>query len=85
LHIVGDFQQVQLDGWIDKYLGAIKKPSDSIARVTEVEPEWTTERRFEKFGPNVPFPADRDRVSSAEDDESGYPCNPTCSVDTRRR
>ncbi len=55
--VVGDFQQTQLDGWVDKYLGAIKKPTDAIARVTEVEPEWTTERRFEKFAPIVPFPA----------------------------
>jgi zinc protease len=57
LIVVGDFQQPQLDGWVDKYLGAVKKPTDSIARVTEVEPEWTTERRFEKFAPIVPFPA----------------------------
>jgi zinc protease len=57
LIVVGDFQQAQLDGWVDKYLGAVKKPTDSIARVTEVEPEWTTERRFEKFAPIVPFPA----------------------------
>jgi zinc protease len=57
LIVVGDFQQAQLDSWVDKYLGAIKKPVDSIARVTEVEPEWTTERRFEKFAPVVPFPA----------------------------
>ena len=55
--IVGDFEQAQLDSWVDKYFGAIKKPADAIARVTEVEPEWTTERRFEKFGPIVPFPA----------------------------
>src|SRR4029450_317516 len=45
------------DGWVDKYLGAIKKPADAIARVREVEPEWTTERRFEKFAPIVRFPA----------------------------
>jgi len=57
LIVVGDFQQAQLDSWVDKYLGAVKKPTDSIARVTEVEPEWTTERRFEKFAPIVPFPA----------------------------
>ena len=57
LIVVGDFEQAQLDGWVDKYLGAIKKPADPIARVTDVEPEWTTERRFEKFGPIVPFPA----------------------------
>ena len=57
LVVVGDFDQKQLDAWVDKYFGAIKKPSTPIARVTEVEPEWTTERRFEKYGPIVPFPA----------------------------
>ncbi len=57
LVVVGDFDQKQFDGWVDKYLGRIPKPAGNIARVTEVEPEWTTERRFEKFGPIVPFPA----------------------------
>jgi zinc protease len=57
LIVVGDFDQKQFDAYVDKYFGAIKKPASSIARVTEVEPDWTTERRFEKFGPIVPFPA----------------------------
>ena len=57
LVVVGDFDQKQFDALVDKYFGRIAKPTDSIARVTEVEPEWTTERRFEKFGPIVPFPA----------------------------
>ena len=57
LVIVGDFDQKQLDGWIDKYFGKIPKPTGSIPRVTEVEPEWTTERRFNETGPRVPFPA----------------------------
>ena len=57
LIVVGDFQQKQLDGWIDKHFGRIPKPSGAIPRVTEVEPEWTTERRYNEFGPRVPFPA----------------------------
>ena len=57
LVVVGDFDQKQFDGWVDKYLGKIPKPSGTIARVTEVEPEWTTERRINEFGPRVPFPA----------------------------
>lgn len=57
LVVVGDFDQKQFDTWADKYFGALKKPASPIARVTEVEPEWTTERRLEKFGPIVPFPA----------------------------
>jgi zinc protease len=55
--VVGDFDQNQLDRWVDKYFGLIPKPSGTIARVTVVEPDWTTERRFQKFGPIVPFPA----------------------------
>jgi zinc protease len=57
LIVVGDFDQKPLDGWIDKYFGAIAKPSGSIPRVTEVEPQWSAERRFNEFGPRVPFPA----------------------------
>ncbi len=57
LIVVGDFEQKQLDTWIDKYFGRISKPTDKIARVSEVEPEWTAERRVQITGPIVPFPA----------------------------
>ncbi len=57
LIVVGDFDQKELDGWIDKYFGSIPKPTGFIPRVTEVEPDWTTERRFNETGPRVPFPA----------------------------
>lgn len=57
LIIVGDFDQKQLDGWVDKYFGRIPKPTGTIGRVTDVEPDWTAERRLNEFGPRVPFPA----------------------------
>ena len=57
LVVVGDFEQQQLDGWIDKYFGRIPKPSASIPRVTVKEPERTAEKRFNETGPNVPLPA----------------------------
>ncbi|MGI8884469.1 MAG: M16 family metallopeptidase [Pyrinomonadaceae bacterium] len=57
LIVVGDFQQTQFDGWVDKYLGSIKPPDNKIPRVTVVEPERTEEKRFMKTAPNVPFPA----------------------------
>lgn len=57
LIVVGDFDQKQLDGWIDKYFAPIPKPAGEIPRVTVTEPEWTTERRFKETGPRVPFPA----------------------------
>jgi len=57
LIVSGDFDQKQLDGWVDKYFGKISKPSSSVPRVSDVEPEWTTERRFNETAPRVPFPA----------------------------
>ncbi|MDQ3130027.1 MAG: insulinase family protein [Acidobacteriota bacterium] len=57
LIVVGDFQQAQFDGWVDKYFGSVKPPDNKIPRVTAVEPERTEEKRFMKTAPNVPFPA----------------------------
>lgn len=57
LIVVGDFDQKQFDAYVDKYFGRIAKPTGTIPRVTETEPEWTTERRFKETGPRVPFPA----------------------------
>src|SRR5919112_741628 len=50
LIVVGDFEQQQLDGWVDKYFGR-------IPRVSVKEPERTAEKRFDERGPNVPLPA----------------------------
>ncbi len=57
LIVVGDFEQQQLDKWVDKYFGRRENPSDEIKRVDAVEPERTQVERFEKFRPNVPLPA----------------------------
>jgi len=57
LVIAGDFDQQQLDGWIDKYLGPIGHPSTSIPRVTTKEPARAEEKRFVEKAPNVPLPA----------------------------
>ncbi len=57
LVVVGDFDQKQFDMWVDKYFGSLARPNTPIKRVTEVEPEWTAERRFNETGPRVPFPA----------------------------
>ncbi len=57
LVVVGDFEQKQLDSWVDKHFGKIAKPTGDIKRVTEVEPEWATERRISETAPRVPFPA----------------------------
>ncbi len=57
LIVVGDFNQAQFDSWTDKYFGKIAKPSGTIPRVKEIEPERTAEKRLTKTAPNVPFPA----------------------------
>jgi zinc protease len=57
LIVVGDFEQNQLDSWVDKYFGRIAKPSGKIPRVAEVEPERTIEKRLVVKAPNVPLPA----------------------------
>jgi zinc protease len=57
LIVVGDFDQKQFDAWTDKYFGVIERPKTKIPRVTVKESPWNKERRFEKTGPIVPFPA----------------------------
>lgn len=57
LIVVGDFDQNQFDGWVDKYFSKIPKPAGAIPRVTETEPDRTAEKRETIKVPNVPLPA----------------------------
>lgn len=57
LIVAGDFEQRQLDGWIDKYLAPVAKPSTVIPRVSVQEPARKEERRVTEYVPNVPLPA----------------------------
>ena len=57
LVVAGDFEDSQLDGWIDKYLGSIPRPTTPIPRVTVKEPVHTQTKRVTEYGPNVPLPA----------------------------
>jgi zinc protease len=57
LVVAGDFEQPQLDAWVDRYLGSLPKPSTAIPRVTVKEPARTEAKRFSEYGPNVPLPA----------------------------
>ncbi len=50
--IVGDFDQQQLDAWVDKYLSPIAKPNRPLPRVQVEEPARTTEARFTEYGRN---------------------------------
>ena len=50
--IVGDFDQTQLDAWIDKYLMPIAKPNRPLPRVSIKEPARTGETRLTEYGRN---------------------------------
>src|ERR1041385_1106288 len=55
LIVVGDFDQKQLDAWVDKYFAAIPKPNLPLPRVQVKEPARTAEKRFMEYAPNVPL------------------------------
>ncbi len=57
LVVVGDFDEKQLDAWVDKYLARIPKPDLALPRVSVKEPARTGEMRFVEYGANVPLPA----------------------------
>ena len=52
LVVVGDFDQKQLDAWVDKYLAPIQKPAAPLPRVQTKEPPRTAEMRFTEYGRN---------------------------------
>jgi zinc protease len=57
LIVAGDLDPKQFDTWVDRYLGAVPKPSTAIPRVTVKEPARTEEKHFDEHGANVPLPA----------------------------
>ncbi|HEX3364055.1 pitrilysin family protein [Phenylobacterium sp.] len=57
LIVVGNFDEGQLNAWVDKYFGALKNPAAPIRRVTSVEPRRVKPGVYEGYGPNVPLPA----------------------------
>jgi len=52
LIVVGDFEQKQLDSWVDKYFNPIAKPQPPIPRVTIEEPPRKQELRVTEYGIN---------------------------------
>ena len=52
LIVVGDFDQKQLDSWVDKYFGPIEKPNRPIPRVQIKEPSRNSEIRAVEHGIN---------------------------------
>lgn len=58
LIVVGDFDPMQLDGWVNRYFGPIQRPTSPIPRVNVREPAWThSPAPVHLHGPNVPLPA----------------------------
>lgn len=57
LVVSGNFNQSDLDSWVDEYFGPITAPDREIPRVTAVEPERTAARDYTVYEPNVPLPA----------------------------
>jgi zinc protease len=57
LVVAGDFEPAQLDGWVDRYLGAVPRPSAAVPRVKVDEPPRAAAKRITEKAPNVPLPA----------------------------
>jgi zinc protease len=57
LIVTGDFDQAQLDGWVDKYFNRVQRPRTPLPRVTTQEPPWPSDRAVTLTGPQVPLPA----------------------------
>lgn len=57
LVVSGNFNQAQLDAWVDEYFGDIERPNRPIPRDYPEEPVRTEPREFTVYAPNVPLPA----------------------------
>ncbi|MDQ0465470.1 zinc protease [Caulobacter ginsengisoli] len=58
LIIVGNFDEAQLNAWVDKYFAPLKNPATPMPAVTVKEPPRTGgPRTVNGYAPNVPLPA----------------------------
>ncbi|WP_312733762.1 pitrilysin family protein [Brevundimonas sp.] len=57
LIVAGNFDQAQLDRWVDQYFAPLKNPSTPIPANAVVEPEPTGPKSVTFYAPNVPLPA----------------------------
>ncbi len=55
--VSGNFDQAQLDKWVDEYFAGIKTPERPIPRVTVQEPARTAPKDLTVYEANVPLPA----------------------------
>jgi zinc protease len=57
LIVAGDFKPNELEAWVKKYFGEVKKPSGKIPRVTVTEPPRKQDVRKTMASPKAPLPA----------------------------
>jgi len=57
LIVTGNFDQKQLDAWVDRYFGPLGNPAAATPRHAVQEPEQTEAREADYYAPNVPLPA----------------------------
>ena len=57
LIVAGNFDQAQLDRWVDQYFGPLQRPSTPLPTNAVTEPEPTGPRSATYYAPNVPLPA----------------------------
>jgi zinc protease len=57
LIVVGNFDETQLNAWVDKYFAPLKTPKAALPRVTVKEPPRTGSKTVTTYAPNVPLPA----------------------------
>ncbi len=57
LFVVGNFDDAQLDAWVDKYFGPVARPARPMPRVTVTEPARPAPRNWTVYEPNTPLPA----------------------------
>ena len=57
LVVAGNFDQKQLDAWVDHYFAGIKTPDRPIPTVSLAEPERTKPTTYTVYEPNTPLPA----------------------------
>lgn len=57
LIVVGNFDEAQLDAWVDRYFGPLKTPAKPLKRVTVQEPARKGSKTVTGYAPNVPLPA----------------------------
>jgi zinc protease len=57
LVVAGNFDEAQLNTWVNEYFGDIARPNRPIVRDYPTEPVRTAPREYTTYAPNVPLPA----------------------------